>query len=116
MSKNYKWVYSYENYSFNTIDGDLHVGEYALANDSLSDNTGPFGGKYLVYDPKDPKSFLRIKDLSASHIVEIQRGLNRAFDVFEDPDTKKQERFDCDLQCYRDLVLKGAGPRTKIKE
>jgi hypothetical protein len=113
---NYKWIFSYEDYAFDTLDGSLHKGEYALANDSLSNDERPVGGAYLIHNPNDPMSFIRVKTLDTTGMTEVHRVENRAFDVFQDPDTGKRERYKCDLKVYRDLAKKGAGPRTKIKE
>ena len=51
-------------------------------------------------------------------MTEIRRAINnRAFDVFEDPDTGKKVRFACDLQIYRDLAKPNAKERpNKLKE
>ena len=106
--KNYKWLYSYETYGFDTIDGNLHHGEYALPNDDL--------GGFLIFDPKNSSNFFRVQELDITRMTQVNRVTNRAFDIFEDPDTKTKERYSCNLQVYKDLALRGAGPRIKLKE
>lgn len=102
--KNYKWLYSYTNWFFNTPDQNIHEGEFAME-----------GDQFLVYDPQDATGHLAVKELDTAGLTEIQRAGQRAFDVFQDPDTGIKEKYDSDLATYGALAVKGAGPRTKIK-
>lgn len=109
--KNYKWLYSYETLKFDTPDGGLHSGEYAVVSDSVNDKLGTF----LIDDPSGKSDFIRVKILPIG-LTEIHILGSRAFDIFEDPDTKKRFKEKCGLEDYKNLALKDAGPRIKFKE
>ena len=107
MPKNYKWLYSFATYAFDTPDQNIHLGEYALANDEL--------GGYLIHNPKRPDNFLRVQTLDVTGLTEVHQAGQKAYDVFEDPDTGNKEYYPCDLQVYRDLAKPNAESRIKIK-
>jgi hypothetical protein len=104
---NYKWLFSYETPKFDTLDGNIHAGEYAKI-DKRED--------LLVNDPTGELDFLRVEPFDTKDLTEVKIIGSRAFDVFEDPDTKKQVKFSSSVQEYRNLAQPEAGPRIKIKE
>lgn|SRR3990167_4336163 len=119
MPKNYKWLYSYETYAFDTPDGNIHKGEYVVLPDGkhkVCNADGCSSYKFLVADTNDSYGFKKMEELDITSLTEIHITGSRAFDVFEDPDMGIQEKSECNLQTYRDLALMDASPRIKVKE
>lgn len=114
MPKDLKWLCSYETYKFDTLDGALHLGEYAIF---------PPGDRFIIVNPVQPteivcgqNDYLVVSELDVTGLTEVHIDGRRAFDVFEDPDTKERQKTAVSLETYHDLAKPGAGPRTKIKE
>lgn len=103
---NLKWRLSYETIKFNTPDGDLSKGQYAVA---------PKGGFYVRRHPQNNYQFLRAEKLDPTldiEEVQIVEGESMFYDEFELPN-KRILRFPSTQNDYRALAVKNASGRNK---
>lgn len=101
-----RWIGSYETIKFDTPDGDLDLGQYAVS---------PKGGFFVRRHPKNNFQFINVEKLNEkidTQEVHILPGEFMYYDEFELP-SKRTLRLPSSQTEYKGLAVKNAPERQK---
>lgn len=111
--KKLKWLCSYETIKFDTPDGDIHKGQYAVWEGRHIMRLHPENNhQFTILEAQDDQEFDIPKMIDGLEEIHVLEGEKMYYDEFELPEGRKL-RMPSTQRKYRDLAVKNAPPRTK---
>lgn len=108
-----KWLCSYETIKFDTPDGDIHKGQYAIYEGRHIMRLHPENNhQFVILEAQDDQDYDIPKMIEGLEEVQVIVGEKMYYDEFQLPDGRKYREASTQGK-YRDLGLRHAGPRQK---
>lgn len=108
-----KWICSYETIKFDTPDGDIHRGQYAVWEGRHIMRLYPENNhQFTILEAQDDQEFDIPKMIDGLEEIQVLEGEKMYYDEFELPEGRKL-RMPSTQRKYRDLAIKTSEPRKK---